>query len=167
MGSLSMQEWKFPQEMWWVVVRGLSLVVLLLFTRLRHVQPQARRIQIDLVAALLKELRNDSGVLEFSQANVASALLDGIADELRGAGFTLGADDRGLLFLAGLVDDESCPLSFLLGNLLGFDGSGEFRGEGKLLRRTVRRLPGLAERQDKSKRASVNLLSETHRRAGY
>lgn len=35
--------------------------------------------------------------------------------------------------MAGFVDDEGGALSFLLGDLLGFDGGGEFGGEGEVL----------------------------------
>jgi hypothetical protein len=35
--------------------------------------------------------------------------------------------------LAGFIDNECGALSFLLGYLLGFDGSCEFWGEGKVL----------------------------------
>jgi hypothetical protein len=38
-----------------------------------------------------------------------------------------------LLLLAGFVDDEGGALGFLLGDLLGFDGGGEFGGEGEVL----------------------------------
>ena len=38
-----------------------------------------------------------------------------------------------MLFLAGFVDDEGRALGFLLGDLLGFDGGGEFGGEGEVL----------------------------------
>jgi hypothetical protein len=38
-----------------------------------------------------------------------------------------------LLLLAGLVDDEGGALGFLLGDLLGFHGGGEFGGEGEVL----------------------------------
>jgi hypothetical protein len=35
--------------------------------------------------------------------------------------------------LAGLVDDEGGTLGFLLGDLFGFNGGGEFGGEGEML----------------------------------
>jgi len=38
-----------------------------------------------------------------------------------------------LFLLAGFVDDEGGALGFLLGDLLGFDGGGEFGGEGEVL----------------------------------
>jgi hypothetical protein len=38
-----------------------------------------------------------------------------------------------LLFLPGLVNDESGTLSILLSNLLGFNSSGELGREGKVL----------------------------------
>jgi hypothetical protein len=45
----------------------------------------------------------------------------------------LGADYRGLFFLAGFVDDEGGALGFLLGYLFGFYGGCEFGGEGEVL----------------------------------
>jgi hypothetical protein len=38
-----------------------------------------------------------------------------------------------LLFLPGLVNDEGGTLGVLLSDLLGFDGGGELRREGKVL----------------------------------
>jgi len=38
-----------------------------------------------------------------------------------------------LFLLAGFVDDEGGALGFLLGDLFGFDGGGEFGGEGEVL----------------------------------
>ena len=46
----------------------------------------------------------------------------------------MGADYRGLFFLAGFVDDEGGALGFLLGYLFGFDCGSEFGGEGEVLR---------------------------------
>jgi hypothetical protein len=56
-----------------------------------------------------------------------------MASPINSAGLTLRADDGGLLLLAGLVDDEGGALGFLLGDLLGFNGSGKFGGEGEVL----------------------------------
>jgi len=39
-----------------------------------------------------------------------------------------------LFLLPGFVYDESGTLGFLLGDLLGFDGGGEFGGKGKVLK---------------------------------
>lgn len=38
-----------------------------------------------------------------------------------------------MLLLARFIDDEGGTLGFLLGDLLGFDGGGEFGGEGEVL----------------------------------
>jgi hypothetical protein len=112
----------------------LRLRPLLLVThRLRDVQAQTVRVEIHLIVRVLQDLRNVPCVLELPQIDVRPALLDGVSDELGGAGFTLGADDGGLLLLAGFVDDEGGSLGFLLGDLLGFDGGGEFGGEGEVL----------------------------------
>ena len=107
----------------------------LLLIRLRNIQPQPISIQIQLIlpARILQNRRNIPRVFNPPQIDVASALLDGVADEFGGAGFTLGADDCGLFFLAGFVDDEGGALGFLVGYLFGFDGGGEFGGEGEVL----------------------------------
>jgi hypothetical protein len=97
------------------------------------VQAKTLGIKVDLVVALLQDGGNVSGILEFTQLNVTAALLDGVTNQLGGTGFTLGANDHGLLLLAGLVDDEGGALGFLLGDLLGFDCGGELGREGKVL----------------------------------
>ena len=108
----------------------------LILISLRNIQPQPISIQIQLIlpARVLQNRCNISRVFNPPQIDVASALLDGVAYEFGGAGFTLGAHDRGLFFLAGFVDDEGGALGFLLGYLFGFDGGGEFGGEGEVLR---------------------------------
>src|SRR5580692_11453647 len=121
------QEWKFLQSV------RLPLL-LLLVARLRHVQPQARRVEVHLVAAVLQDLRDGLRVLELTQADVAARLLDGLTDELGRPRLTLRAHNRRLLLLPRLVDDEGRALRLLLGNLLGLDGGGEFGGEGEMLR---------------------------------
>jgi hypothetical protein len=112
----------------------LCLRPLLLITlRLGNVKTQTVRVQVDLVARVLQNLGNIPGVLKLSEINVRAALLDGVTNQLGRAGLTLRADDGGLLLLAGLVDDEGGALGFLLGDLLGFNGSGKFGGEGEVL----------------------------------
>lgn len=108
--------------------------LILITLRLRDIEAQAIRVKVDLIARVLQNLCNVAGVLKLPEIDVRAALLDGVADELGGAGLTLGADDGGLLLLAGFVDDERGALGFLLGDLLGFDGGGEFGGEGEVLR---------------------------------
>jgi hypothetical protein len=90
-------------------------------------------VEVDLVVALLEDLGNGLGVVELTQVNVRSALLDGVTDQLGRTSLTLGSDNHGLLFLPGLVNDESGTLSILLSNLLGFNSSGELGREGKVL----------------------------------
>lgn len=107
--------------------------LLLVARRLADVETEAVRVEVDLVRGLLQDLGNVLRVLELSQVDVCARLLDGVSDQLGGAGLSLGADDGGLLLLAGLVDDEGGALGFLLGDLLGFDGGGEFGGEGEVL----------------------------------
>jgi hypothetical protein len=74
-----------------------------------------------------------SGIFNASQLNVRLALFNGFTNQFGGPGFTLSTDDCGLLFLASFVNNEGGTLSFLLGDLLRFDGSSEFRRERKML----------------------------------
>ena len=113
----------------------LSLMWFLLFISLRNIQPQPISIKIQLIlpARLLQNRRNIPCILNPSEVHITPALLDRISDEFGGAGFTLGANDRGLFFLAGFVDDEGGALGFLLGYLFGFYCGGEFGGEGEVL----------------------------------
>ena len=87
--------------------------------------------------ALLEDLSNGLGVVELTQVDVRSALLDGVTDQLGGASLTLGSDDHGLLFLPGLVNDEGGTLGILLSNLLSFDSSGELGRESEVLNHLV------------------------------
>lgn len=105
--------------------------------RLRDIEAQSLGVQIHLVGTLFQNAGNVSCVFEFSEIDVTSALLDGVSDEFSGASLTLGADNHGLLLLAGFVDDESGALGLLLSDLLCFDGSSEFGGEGKVLRGVI------------------------------
>ena len=100
----------------------------LLLISLRNIQPQPISIKIQFVlpASLLQDRRNIPCILNPSKVDITSALLDCVSDEFGGAGFTLGADDGGLFFLAGFVDDEGGALGFLLGYLFGFYGGCEF-----------------------------------------
>lgn len=98
------------------------------------IQAQALSVKVQLVLArFLKDLSNVASVFDATKFDVTLALLDGVTNELGGSGFTLGANDCRLLLLSGLVDHESGSLGVLLGHLLGFDGSGEFRGESEVL----------------------------------
>ena len=112
----------------------LLFVPVVLLCVVADVQAEAVGVEVDLVVALLEDLGNGLGVVELTQVDVRSALLDGVTDELGRAGLTLGSDDHGLLLLSGLVDDEGGTLGVLLGNLLGFDCGGEFGGECEVLR---------------------------------
>jgi hypothetical protein len=112
----------------------LLFVPVVLLGVVADVETQTVGVEVDLVVALLEDLSNGLCVVELAQVDVRAALLDGVTDELGGAGLTLGADDHGLLLLPGLVDDEGGALGVLLGDLLGFDCGGEFGGEGEVLR---------------------------------
>lgn len=100
-----------------------------------HVEPQTLRVQEQLVlaAALLQDLRNVPRVLDLAQLDVALALLDRLADKLRRPRLTLRAHNKRLLLLACFVDQERGALGLLLGDLLRFDGRGEFGREGQVL----------------------------------
>lgn len=117
-----------------------SLFALILIA-LHHIKPQTLGIQIQLIpsTSFLQNLRNSSCVLDSLQVNVRSGLLNGVTNQLRRAGFSLRANHHGLLFLACFIHDECCSLSFLLGDLLGFDGGGKFRREGKVLKKDSQR----------------------------
>jgi hypothetical protein len=91
------------------------------------------KIQLVLSAVLLQNLGNLSRVFDLTELDVALALLDCVADKLSRAGLTLRTDNEGLLLLAGLVNEERSALGLLLSDLLGFDGGGEFGGEGQVL----------------------------------
>ena len=98
------------------------------------VQTKTPAVEVDLVCALLQNLCDIPCVLELPEINVTPALLDGVTNQLGGAGLTLGADDGGLLLLAGFVDDEGGTLGLLLCDLFGFDCGGELGGEGEVLK---------------------------------
>jgi hypothetical protein len=100
---------------------------------LANVQTKTLAVKVDLIAALLQDLGNVPRVLKLPQVNVRPALLDGVTNQLGGAGLTLCADNGGLLLLAGLVDYEGSALGFLLGDLLGFDCGGKLGGESEVL----------------------------------
>lgn len=107
--------------------------LLLVRCALADVETQTLAVEVDLVRALLQDTGNCPCVLELPQVNITPALLDGVTNQLCGTSLTLGANDSGLLLLAGLVDNEGGALGFLLSNLLGFYRGGEFGGEGEVL----------------------------------
>ena len=100
---------------------------------LGNVETQALGVEVDLVVALLEDGGDSPGVLELTELNVGLALLDGVTDQLCGAGLTLCADNGRLLLLTGLVDNESGTLGLLMGDLLGLDGGGELGRESEVL----------------------------------
>ena len=110
-------------------------VRLFLLVSLRDVKPQPIGIQIELVfpARLLQDRCDVPRVLDPSQVDITPTLLDGVANELRRASFTLRSYNRSLFFLASFVHNEGSPLGFLLGNLFGFDCCGEFGRERQVL----------------------------------
>lgn len=62
--------------------------------------------------------------------------------------------------MAGFVDDEGGSLSFLLGDLLGFDGGGKFRREGEVLQDIVSKME-IGRREEYGR----GLRSTRHRQA--
>ena len=115
----------------------LLFVPVVLLRVVADVQAEAVGVEVDLVVALLEDLSNGLGVVELTQVDVRSALLNGVTDQLGGASLTLGSDDHGLLFLPGLVNDEGGTLGILLSNLLSFDSSGELGRESEVLNHLV------------------------------
>jgi hypothetical protein len=107
--------------------------LLLVSKRLSDVETQAICIEVHLILALLQDLGDALCVLKLPQVDIRPRLLNGVTNQLGGTCLTLSADYGGLLLLAGLVDDESGALGFLLGDLLGFDCGGEFGGECEVL----------------------------------
>jgi len=101
----------------------------------KNIKTETFRVEKEpiLSTSLLQGRGNDPGVLNLLQLDIGLVLLDGFSDELGRSSLTLSLDNHSLLLLAGLVDDEGCPLGFLLGDLLGFDGGGELGREGKVL----------------------------------
>jgi len=58
--------------------------------------------------------------------------LNGFGDQSSGFGFSFGSDNGGSLFFFVSLDDELLSFSFLLSDLLHFNGSGEFSTESKM-----------------------------------
>jgi hypothetical protein len=68
--------------------------------------------------------------LDLPQLNVShTGLFVRLRNEIGGCCFALGADDCCLFLLFGFFDDEAGAFGFLLGDLLLFDGVGEFAAE--------------------------------------
>jgi hypothetical protein len=108
-------------------IAALLFVPVVLLRVVADVQAKTLGVEVNLVVTLLKDLCDRLGVVKLTQVDVGSALLDGVTNQLGGAGFTLGSDNHGLLLLPGLVDDEGSTLCVLLSDLFGLDGGGEFR----------------------------------------
>lgn len=107
--------------------------LLLVRRGLADVQTKTLAVKVDLIAALLQDLCDIPCVLKLPEVDITPALLDGVTNQLGGAGLTLGANDGSLLLLTGLVNDESGTLGLLLSDLLGFYGGGELGREGEVL----------------------------------
>lgn len=56
--------------------------LLLVACRLRHVEAQTIRVEVDLVCALLQNLGNVLRVLELPQIDICPALLDSVTNQL-------------------------------------------------------------------------------------
>ena len=123
------------------------LSALPLLQPLTNIQPQPIRIQIHLIRPTLQNTRDILRVLKLAQIDVGAGLLDGVANELGGARFTLRPHDAGLLFLARFVDDEGGALGFLLRYLFRFNCCCEFGGEGEVLDVRLVRGDGLGVRR--------------------
>lgn len=124
---------RFPCPLPLTLPHTFFILFILVLTGLADVQAQTLRVEVDFVLGLLQDARDVLGVLELPEVDVRVALLDGVTDQLGRARLTLRPYDHGLLLLSRLVDDEGGALGFLLRDLLGFYGGGEFGGEGELL----------------------------------
>lgn len=87
--------------------------------------------QICDIGVIGEGLSNLTGSLNTTNLNQSTTSLgNSLGNDIGGLGFTLGADDVSLALLLGALDDESCPLGVLLGDLLLLDGFGELLSEG-------------------------------------
>lgn len=89
--------------------------------------------QIRDIGVVRQRLRNLlAGVDPTDLDEAVSRLGDGLADDLRALGLSLGADDVGLALLLGALDDEAGALGLLLRDLLLLDGARELAAEGQV-----------------------------------
>lgn len=89
--------------------------------------------QIRDIGVVRQRLRNLlAGVDPTDLDEAVSRLGDGLADDLRTLGLSLGADDVGLALLLGALDDEAGALGLLLRDLLLLDGARELAAEGQV-----------------------------------
>ena len=85
-----------------------------------------------------QRLRDLPAGLDLADLHEAVARLgDGLGDGVGALGLALGADDVGLAFLLGLLDDEARALGVLLRDLLLLDRLGELLAEGHVRDRDV------------------------------
>ena len=87
----------------------------------RTVEQERVGVEHELVARVCDERRNLPRRLELAELQEALVLLDGLSDELGGAGLSLGLDDDALLLLERLVDEVRRALGRLLRDLLRLD----------------------------------------------
>lgn len=87
--------------------------------------------QICDVGVIGEGLSNLTGSLNTTNLNQSTASLgNSLGNDIGGLGLTLSADDVSLALLLGALDDETCPLGILLGDLLLLDSFGELLSEG-------------------------------------
>jgi hypothetical protein len=87
--------------------------------------------QVRHVRVVGQRLSNLLASIDLTDLNQAiTSLGNSLADNLSTFGFTLGTNNVSLTLLLGALDDESCPLGVLLGDLLLLDGTGELLAEG-------------------------------------
>jgi hypothetical protein len=100
-----------------------------------NIEQQGVGIQHDSVAASSDDLRNFTSSVNSLQVQETRLVLDSFTNEFCTLGFTLSADNDGLLLLSSLVNNESSSLCILLSNLFSFDSTFETG--------TMKRLDGL------------------------
>jgi hypothetical protein len=91
------------------------------------IEQQGVGIQHDSVAASSNNLRDLTSSVDSLQVQETRLVLDSLTNKFCTLGFTLSADNDGLLLLYSLVDNESSSLSILLSNLLSFNGTFKAR----------------------------------------
>lgn len=103
----------------------------------RNVKEQRLIVEQHSVSRFTQNTSNLTSSVDTLQLDVILRLLNSFTNELGRLGLTLGLDDSSLLLLTSAVDNESSTLSFLLSNLLGFDGGGKLRRESHESERNI------------------------------
>lgn len=106
------------------------------------IEQQSVGIQHDSVAASSNDLRDFTSSVDSLQVQETRLVLNSLTNKFCTLGFTLSANDNGLLLLSSLVNNESSSLCILLSNLLSFDSTFETGTVERLLVSTSNYGPG-------------------------